>query len=145
MTSHQRLPISSRDLDISTNVISADILCTIFKDAEVILNNPGSITDVPSRNKDCKAVRNEADTEPLIVKPTGKNKSLFECKCRVFVSLSVICHHTVAVSHVTGKFLEYCIEVKKKLTAPQDDKRAPTQFDSRHGSQPFSITMWNES
>ena len=51
-TSHQRLPISSRALDIPTNVIRADILCTIFKDAEVILNNPGSITDVPSRNKD---------------------------------------------------------------------------------------------
>ena len=57
------------------------------------------------------------------MKPTSRNQNLFLCKCRVFVSLSVICHHTVAVSHVVGKLLEYCMEVKKKLTAFQAKRK----------------------
>ena len=35
----------------------------------------------------------------------------------------MICHHTVVVSHVVGKLSEYCMEIKKKLTASQAKRK----------------------
>ena len=57
----------------------------IFADAQSLLDDENSIKDVASKSDDVKTVLNGTDSDPLIVKPTSKNKNLFECKCRTFI------------------------------------------------------------
>ena len=121
--SAQTLPIRASYLMIPESGIKRETLRKVFRDAQAVLNESDSISCVPSSSKNCRTVRNETDVEPLIVKPNSRNQNLFLYKCRRFVSLSVICHHTAAVSHVVGKLLEYCMEVKKKLTASQAKRK----------------------
>ena len=85
---------------IPESAIERETLEKVFRDAQALLNESDSISCVPSSSKNCRAVRNETE-----------------------LSLSVICHHTVALSHVVGKLLEYCMEVKKKLIASQAKRK----------------------
>ncbi len=109
--------ISAQDLQIPDAIMCQDSLEKIFRDAEAILHEKDLTADIPSTDPLIKAVRNEAGIEPLIVKPQKKIKNIFECTCKVYSSLRVICHHSLAVSQVNGKLLEYLMEVKRSVTA----------------------------
>ena len=96
----------------------------IFADAQSLLDDENSIKDAASKSDDVKTVLSGTDSDPLIVKPTSKNKNLFECKCRTFSLLKGMCSHTLAVACVLGRVLDFCIEVKKKWI--QSSKRRKT-------------------
>ena len=108
------IPVKPKDLHISNEIINEEVLETLFKEAQLLLNEDASITDVPSKAEDVKVVLNGSNAEPLIVKPNCKNKNLFECKCRTFSSLKGICAHTLAVSVVVNRCIDFCMEIKKK-------------------------------
>ena len=96
----------------------------IFADAQSLLDDENSIKDAASKSDDVKTVLNGTDPDPLIVKPTSKNKNLFECKCRTFSILKGMCSHTLAVASVLGRVSDFRIEVKKKWI--QSSKRRKT-------------------
>ena len=108
------IPVKPKDLHISNEIINEEVLETLFKEAQLLLNEDASITDAPSKAEDVKVVLNGSNAEPLIVKPNCKNKTLFECKCRTFSSLKGICAHTLAVSVVVNRCIDFCKEIKKK-------------------------------
>ena len=83
--SAQTLPIRPSDLMVPESAIKRETLEKVFRDTQALLNELDSIRYVPSSSKNCRAVRNETDVEPLILKPTSRNQNLFLCKCRVFV------------------------------------------------------------
>ena len=118
MTRKERniIPESASDLQIPDSVISTETLQTVFRDAQTLLDDHNSILNAPSKDPLVKAVLNEGSNEPLIVKPKKTNRNLFTCSCRAFASLSLICHHSLAVAQVNGRLLEYVTEVKKSLS-----------------------------
>ena len=133
----RKIPLTAAELQIPN--VSSTVLEKVFSDAQALLNDGKSMTTVPSKDLNMRAVINESDPEPFIVKPQKKNKNIFVCTCKVYSSLGIICQHSLTVSQVTGKLLEYVLEVKKCLSSKSRKSSFPNVTAGVQNTLPTSL------
>lgn len=111
-----KLPIRPEDFQSSLKVTLATVQ-GIWKKAEDLLSEPGSISSAPGYDSKCKMVLSRSGKRPHLVTCGRSGKFSCDNECPNW-KLMNLCSHCVAVACVNDSLKEFCDQYRKSKHVP---------------------------
>ena len=138
-----QLPIQPEDFQSGLKIPLATVQ-GIWKKAEDLLREPGSISSAPGYGTRCKMVLSRSGKRPHLVTCGKGGKFSCDGECPNWKAMN-ICSHSVAVAHMNGSLQDFCDQYRKSKRVPSVTNLLLTGMPTGIGKKETGPLLGNES